>query len=281
MTANTTTRTSDMNNKGEQPGQARLSLRRLLAVSRNDTRMMRRDPVPLVVMVLMPLVLITFVLPLYRLAMQREGYPHANGADLAVPGLAVMFSFFLVSHTAYGVFREHGWRTWDRLRVTPLWPAETVCGKALPLLVFAVVQQAALFSLGAALFGLRMPPARVPLWLVVSVPLGIILVAAGVALASVCRTVHQVNAFGNVATVVLGGIGGALVPSAQMPALIQHIAPATPTYWAVQGYRLIVLGTGDTGAVLRCSGVLCAFAAALVLVAVLTLRVGDRKVHWT
>lgn len=264
-----------------QPGERRQTVRRVLAVARNDARMMRRDPVPLVVMVLMPLVLITFVLPLYRLAMVREGYPHANGADLAVPGLGVMFSFFLVSHTAYGVFREHGWRTWDRLRVTPLRPAETVCGKALPLLAFAVVQQATLFLVGSLLFGLRIPASHILLWPAVALPLGVTLVAAGIALASLCRTVHQVNAFGNVATVLLGGIGGALVPTAQMPALIRHIAPATPTYWAVQGYRLIVLGNGDVGAVLRCSGVLCAFAAALGLVAVSVLRETDRKVYWT
>ena len=38
-------------------------------------------------------------------------------------------------------FREHAWRTWDRLRIVPIRSIEIVGGKAIPMLALNVCQQ--------------------------------------------------------------------------------------------------------------------------------------------
>src|SRR4051812_34056360 len=98
--------------------------------------------------VVMPLVVMVFLQPTFRLALKQSGYPSANGAEQAVPGVAVMFSFFLVGLVALAFLREHGFGTWDRLRASPASSGQIILGKLGPLAVTAAVQQATLFGVG-------------------------------------------------------------------------------------------------------------------------------------
>jgi hypothetical protein len=98
---------------------------------------LRRDPFPLVLMFLMPLVLIHFFTPTYR-AGRVDGHPVTSGAGQSVPGMTATFAFFALAVVGLSVFREHDWRTWDRLRATPMRPLELYVGKALvPVLLVA------------------------------------------------------------------------------------------------------------------------------------------------
>jgi ABC-2 type transport system permease protein len=94
-----------------------MSLRHSAAIARLDLRVVRRDSGALVFMILMPLVVMAFVKPAFRFALQHT-HPGANGAEQAVPGMVVMFGFFAVGMTGFAFFREHGWNTWDRLRAS-------------------------------------------------------------------------------------------------------------------------------------------------------------------
>jgi ABC-2 type transport system permease protein len=239
--------------------------------------MLRRDPFPIAVLVVMPLVIIAFFRPALALALFSEGFVHANGSEQAVPGVAVTFSFFIVGFVGLAFFRDRGWNTWDRLRGAAS-VNEIVTGKLLPIGLTALVQLVVLFGAGFLIFSFRINGSPAALVLL-CVALPICPIAFGVALVAVARTLQQVNVVANVGTVVLAGLGGALVPLALLPAWAAAIAPLTPTYWAMRGFRSVVLERGGVGSVLLPVGVLLGFAAASAAVAMWRLS-SERNMGW-
>src|ERR1700728_2547949 len=141
-------------------------MKRALVVARHDWQIARSDPIFIVIMTLMPLLVMAFLVSTFRVTLLASGYPHANGADQAVPGITVLFSFFLVNSIGLSVFREYGWGTWSRLRSTPIRRWELMTGKALTPLVIHIFQLSVLFIGGALLFHFRVAGS---LWLLVSV----------------------------------------------------------------------------------------------------------------
>src|SRR5437868_9051419 len=51
----------------------------------------------------------------------------------------------------------------------------------------------------------------------------------------------QLNAFSNLGAMVLAGVGGALAPTSALPSWARTLAPATPSYWAMRGFRQVIL----------------------------------------
>jgi len=77
--------------------------------------------------------------------------------------MAVMFSLFALKIGAAHLLNERTWHTWDRLRASPAGFGEILAGKALPIFVAVLAQQAVLFGVSAAAFGLH-PTAGWPPW---------------------------------------------------------------------------------------------------------------------
>lgn len=247
------------------------SLRRSLAVCLHEARVLRRDPFLLILMFVMPMILVVFLTPLFRLALEREGYQGVTGAEHGVPGLASMFAFFLVGWVAMAFYREYGWGTWDRLRATPARLHEIVAGKSALLFLTAVLQQVALFFMGSIVLGLEIRGSSLGVVLV-GAGLCINLVGIGLCLAAFARNVNQVQGLSNIGTIVFGTVGGALVPLSILPAWVQAIAPATPTYWAMRGFRSAILQPDRFGTALAAATVLAGSGLALGALAAFQLR---------
>lgn len=249
---------------------------RSLAIARQDWRLLCRDPFPVIVPVVLPLLLIPFVKPAFRLAFVAEHIPSAAGAEQAVPAMDVTFAFFLVGNSSMAFFREHAWRTWDRLRASPASTYEIIAGKIAVPLFQAAGQFALLFGLGGLLLGLTVHGSWIGLT-AVGAAYSVFLVAMGLAVTAICRTYMQANAVTNVGALFVAGLGGALVPHAFLPHWAQSLSPAVPSYWAMRGYRDAILGHGS---VLPCVAVLLIFAAVLTVFSALRFRLDDTKVAW-
>ena len=159
-----------------------------------------RDPLPIMILVVFPLLLIGFLKPMFALALTTHGYPGANGAEQVVPGEAVINGFYIVGMTSFAFFVEHGWNTWDRLRASDASSLEIVTSKALPFLAVSVAQFLIIFAIGIPLFQLHSHgplAASVPL----VVAFALCLVTLGIMITSVCHTVQQVSAL------AFGGLG--------------------------------------------------------------------------
>lgn len=252
---------------------------RVLALARHEVRILVSDPLPIVLLFAFPLAVIAFFKPALELALFSEGYVRATGAEQAVPGVAVTFSLFLVGFVGLSFFREHGWGTWDRLLVSPTSTAGVLVGKLVPIAGVAMVQLAFLFSLGVGVFGLRVRGSAVAL-AVVCVSLATCSVSLGMAVVAGARTLQQVNIVANLGTVVLAGLGGALVPVSLLPGWTGAVAPAVPPYWAMRGFRAVILDGGGLSAVALPAAVLVGFTGAFVALAMARFRATERKVSW-
>jgi ABC-2 type transport system permease protein len=254
-----------------------VSLRRIGAIVTHEFRILRQDPIPVMVLIVFPLILMAFLKPMYRLTLEASGYTDANGAELVIPGQCVALGFYIVGMTSLAFFAEYEWKTWDRLRTSRATSLEIVAGKALPRLAASALQFLTVFVAGILLFDLS---SRGPLLALVPLVFAFsaCLVALGVAITALCRTIQQAYAFAFGGLVVFGALGGALVPIDFLPHWARSVAPATPSYWAMRGFRSVILAGDGLSALLLPIAVLLAMATGCVVVALTRLRFGDAKV---
>lgn len=252
---------------------------RIVAVARNDLRVLRRDPVFVVVFTTMPLFFMAFTKGAFGAALSAEYGGEFSGAEQVVPGATVLFSGFLVGNLGFGVFREHGWFTWERLRASPLSTTELMLGKAVsPILVLAL-QLAVMLGAGALIFDLEVRGSMTA-FLLVAVGLAAMEVALGFMLLAICRSVLQLNAAANLGAMLLGGIGGAVTPVFLLPEWAQKVAPLTPAYWAMEGFTSVLVEPGGLSDVAKPVAVLCGFSVAFIVIAAMSFRTEDAKVGW-
>lgn len=250
------------------------------ALARHDLRILRRDPAFLVIFTVMPLAFMAFTERAFGSALALElDDPGLTGADVVVPGATVLFSGFLVGNLGFGIFREHGWGTWERLRASPLSTGELIAAKSVAPMLSLALQLAVLLGGGTLLFGLDLRGTW-PAFVAVAVALAVMEVALGFLLLSVCRSVIQLNALSNAGAMLLGGLGGAVAPVELLPGWAQAIAPATPTYWAVVGFQDVTIGGAGLTGVMGPVGVLLGFAIVFLGISALRFRVEDTKTAW-
>lgn len=254
-----------------------MSPRRTAAVFRHGLVLMLADPGPIIVTTLMPLVLMAFLQGMGQAVLETEGYIGASGAEHVVPGMAVLFSLFGVIYLGMAFFQEHGWGTWDRLRSSSASPAEILVGKLLPSGLVMLTQTTVLFVAGIGVFGLRVRGSTMAL-AVMLVVTSVFLLALSMLCVAVFRTINQLSAATNVGAMILGGMGGALAPVSTLPQWVQDVAPVSPAYWALEGFRRVVLDEGATSAIIGPAVVLLTLSAIAATFASIRFRLSDEKV---
>lgn len=253
---------------------------RIGAVARHDLRILRRDPAFILIFTLMPLAFMAFTERAFGSALAVElGDPDLTGASVVVPGATVLFSGFLVGNLGFAIFREHGWGTWERLRASPLSSAELMVAKAIAPVLTLALQLTVLLGGGALIFGLELR-GTLAAFVAVAAALAVMEVALGFMLLSICRSVIQLNAFSNAGAMLIGGIGGAVTPVELLPGWARAVAPATPAYWAIRGFRAVTIDGAGLGGVLGPVAMLVAFSVAFIAIAALRFRVEDTKTSW-
>ena len=253
-----------------------IAARPIGAIVAHEMRILRRDLETLVILVLMPIALMALLRGSLADQLELQGYRDANGAEIAVPGSAVLFGLFGISVVGYGFFREYRWGTADRLRASPLSTTQIVVGKLTAPIITIAGQLIALFAAGELLFDLEINGSVLGV-ILVAVAFILCVVAAGAALFAVCRTYQQLNAIVNLAAVLLAGIAGAIVSFETLPEWAQDIAPATPAYWAMEGFTRVVLEGEGAGATLVPVAILLAMAALFTAIAVRVFNAADGK----
>lgn len=254
-------------------------MRRVLAIAGHDAVLLLREPAALVTMLLTPALLMVFLKPLYRSVLVESGDAGATGAELAVPGMTTMFAFFMVGIVSDAIFREHGWRTWDRLRVSPVRDWELLLGKVLPGYLTVLCLFAILMGLGWALVGFRVRGSVVGVLLVL-LALGAVVVSFGMALCALSASRRQAFTYERLAALVWAGLGGTFVPIALLPGWLEIPARLTPTYWAMEGFGDVVLEGRGVTSVLPEVAALAAFAALFAVVAISRFRMETARVNW-
>lgn len=256
-----------------------MSRRRTSAILFHELRLLTRDPLPIMILVVFPLLLMAFLKPMFALALTTHGYPGSNGAEQVVPGEAVINGFYIVGMTSFAFFVEYGWNTWDRLRASNATSLEIITGKALPFLAVSASQFLIIFAIGVPLFHLH---SRGPLIALVPlvVAFAICLVTLGVMITSLCHTIQQVSAFAFGGLVLFGALGGALVPIEVLPGWARAVAPATPTYWVMRGFGSVILDGHSFRAIFLPCLILAGMSLTFAAISLRRFRFTDAKVSF-
>jgi ABC-2 type transport system permease protein len=229
---------------------------RMTTLVRHNTTLMLREPGPVISRLVQPLVLITLMHPLYAAALAAEGAQ--AGTVQVVTGMLVMFSLLALSVVGTGIMTERAWRTWDRLRATPARAAELLGAKAVPAFAMLVVLQTEVIGFGVVAFGLRV---RDPALLALAVASwALALLGIGMALGATLRSQSELNVAYDIGGILFSALGGALIPSGELPGWARAIAPASPGYWAMGALRSAL--HGQAAVALRDAAVLTGVAAA-------------------
>ncbi|MEU9390141.1 ABC transporter permease [Streptomyces sp. NPDC048324] len=241
---------------------ARASAARLTVLVRHNALLMLREPGPLLSRMILPLVFITLLRPLYLAAQGQEA-----GTEQAVVGTLVTFSLLALSISGGAILTERLGRTWDRLRATPLRPAELLLGKAIPVFAALLAQQLLIVGFGTAVCGLRVPHPLLLLGVLLS--WSCTLLGLGALIGVLVRSTGELSASFDIGGMLLSSVGGALVPLDVLPAWVSRLAPASPGYWAVRGLRAALDGDARTaataGALLLAAALVCGTLASLRL----------------
>lgn len=249
-------------------------------VARHEIWLLRSEIIPVLLYFLMPLAILAFVQGAFDLFLQiiRPGVA-SSGADLAAPGQATMFGFMSLATFGHFFLGEHGWGTWNRVRSFGVRPWQIMGGK----MAVSYCQQLLLFvfvmSAGALLFDLTVTGSLAALVLLELLTAAVI-VGYGLCACALATTQAQFNAFAYLGALVMAGIGGALTPYDTLPEWARAIAPALPTYWAVQGFETVMLDGGGVADVTQELAVLGLFAVGLLLVGSWIFDPDKRRSTW-
>jgi ABC-2 type transport system permease protein len=173
--------------------------------------------------------------------------PLANiGAfQVTVPGNATLFGFFIALTTAMAFLGERKSGTWRRLLAAPVPRWQALLATLVPYYLVGVIQLAFLFALGVFAFGMQIAGSLVAL-VVLSLAVVACSVALGLLMAAVARTEKQLGGIGSVVLLVMGMLGGCMVPRLVMPPFMKMLGLGVPHGWALDGYYAILVreGTG-------------------------------------
>jgi ABC-type Na+ efflux pump permease subunit len=179
--------------------------------------------------------------------------------QLAVPGNAVLFGFFLALTVALSFVEERRSGTWRRILAAPVHRGAILVAKLVPFLLLGLLQFGFLFGLGWLAFDMQIGGSLVAL---AAVTLAVVACATslGLAIAALGGSEKMVGSVGSICLLVMGLLGGAMVPRHQMPEAMAAIARGVPHAWALDGfYTLLVRDGAGLGDVVAELGALAAF----------------------
>jgi ABC-2 type transport system permease protein len=190
--------------------------------------------------------------------------------DLGATSQLVLFTFLTAMVGAVGLIQTRELGVAGRIRSTATPLVTLLAGQALGRIAVAVFQAAYLVVATALLFGTSWgdPLATAAVVAVFSMVAG----GAGMLVGTLARTESQASGLGIGLGIGLGALGGSMVPLEVMPEALVRVARLTPHAWANSAFAEIVRRGGGVGDVLGELGVLAAYAALMLGLAVIVLR---------
>jgi ABC-2 type transport system permease protein len=157
-----------------------------------------------------------------------------------------------------------------RSLATPTSVSALVLGMGLGWFVFAILQSAIILTVGRVLFDVRWgDPIAASLLVVAFAAVGC---GAGLLVGAVGQDEDRASSVTPILGMVLGGLGGCMVPLEVFPPSMVQVARLTPHYWAVVGWEALIFEGAGVGDIWRSLAVLGAIAVASLTAATLILR---------
>jgi ABC-2 type transport system permease protein len=169
----------------------------------------------------------------------------SGGFQTSVPANIVLFTFFIAVTMGISFIEERRSGTWQRLRACPVSTATLLTAKLVPFFVIGLLQVAFLLAVGIGVFGMTIAGSLAAV-VVLSASMVLCAVTLGLLVASFGGSEKAVGGVVSVLLLILGMLGGAMVPREIMPEALAHVGALTPHGLALDGLRALVLRAGTS-----------------------------------
>lgn len=195
----------------------------------------------------------------------------------SVPAWLIFSMFFVVIPISTTLITERQQGTLARLRTMPVSMPLFVSAKILPYLVINQIQLILMLAVGFYLVpwlgGDRLNVAGAPAGLaIMSLATGFAALGYGLLVAVAVRTTEQATAIGGIGSILLGALGGIMVPKFVMPDYLQTATHISPMAWGLEGFLDIVLRGGGVGEIAYEAFILFVFGATLFSAALILIQ---------
>jgi ABC-2 type transport system permease protein len=192
--------------------------------------------------------------------------------QMSVPGNAVLFGFFLALTVGLAFAEERRWGTWRRILAAPVPRWRILVAKLVPYLLVGLTQFVFLFGLGALVFGMRVGGSMLAL-VVFTFAVVTCAVSLGLVMAAIGGSEKRMGSIGSVTLLIMGLVGGSMVPRAIMPPALKTAGLVVPHGWALDGYFTLLVRDGATLAdVAPQIGAILGFAALFAAIGIWRFR---------
>ena len=186
------------------------------------------------------------------------------------PQNLVLFTFITALTSATVLVRARRSGILRRSLASPTSLGVQLAGMAAGWFTLCLLQSVLIVAVGAVAFGVPWGDPLAASALVVTFAL--VGCGAGLLVGAIGANEDRVGAITPIVGMVLGALGGCMVPAEIFPSSMLVVARMVPHYWAMQAWRSLVFDGAGLGAIAGDLAVLAATGVALVTVATLLMR---------
>jgi ABC-2 type transport system permease protein len=211
-------------------------LRDAMITFRYQMRLLLREPVWIVVVMIQPLLYLALFGPLLEPVAKTKGFPPGDAWQVFVPGMLIQLGIFGSMFVGFGIIAEIRYGTVERMRVTPASRLGLLLGRVLRDTIVLLVQ-ATLLTLIAVAFGLHVPAVGALITVGIVGMLGIALSSLSYAAGLWLKSEDALAPLLNMIAVPVLLLSGILLPMSLAPRWLQRLAAVNPFSHVVEGAR--------------------------------------------
>lgn len=198
--------------------------------------------------------------------------------DFLLPGIVAMAIMQMAVFSVAFVFvdyKEKG--ILKRLLATPMKPYQFVTANVITRLLVALLQTAVLIALGVLIYHSHVYGSY---WLVLLIAIlgGIMFLGLGFTISGIAKTVDAVPAIANLIVFPMLFLGGVFFPTNAMPDWLQHIVKYLPLSYFSNALREVMANGAGFSVIASDVYWMAGWAAVLIVLAVFTFRLEERRV---
>jgi len=219
------------------PTKAPPMLRDAMITFRYQMRLMLREPVWIIIVMIQPLLYLGLFAPLLdKLVATSKDFPPGDAWQVFVPGMLIQLGMFGSMFVGFGIIAEIRYGTVERMRVTPASRLGLLLGRVLRDALVLLVQ-ATLLTLVAVIFGLRVPLVGALLTVGLVLMLGIALASLSYAAGLWLKSEDALAPLLNMISVPVLLLSGILLPMTLAPRWLFRISQLNPFSHVVDAAR--------------------------------------------
>jgi ABC-2 type transport system permease protein len=201
----------------------------------------------------------------------------------SVPSWIVFGLFFVIIPMSTIFISERKQNTLMRLSAMNITISALFAGKIIPYLVINQIQVWLMIAVGMFVvphFGADALTigGSLPALFILSFSLSLAAIGLSILIATSVDSIEQATTIGGIINILLGAIGGIMVPKFVMPEFMQELANISPMSWGLEGYLDIFLRQGNVADVQNEVFALSTFGLSALLIATVIFKIKLRKV---